>query len=81
MNGRFWIVIFDKCAFEFLMRIFGSFFLNQVCPSGLKVDGFHEFKRAHWRRCDVIILNVIIKQYKTFQFYIVFKEKYILYHL
>jgi hypothetical protein len=72
MNRRFWIIIFDKCSFEFLVSIFRAFFLNEVGPSRYKIDGLNELKRAHWRRCDVTILNVMIKQYKPFQFYIVF---------
>ena len=71
MNGRLRIIIFDKYAFEFLVRIFGAFFLNQVGPSELKVGGLHKFERAHW--CDVF--TIMIKQYKPFQFYIVIKLK------
>ena len=71
MNGRFWIVIFDKFAFEFLMCIFGAFFLNQVGPSRYKVDGFHKFERAHW--CDdFTVLLSRLNNIKRFNFILFF---------
>ena len=42
-----WVIIFDKRTLEFLMCIFGAFFLNQVYLSWHKVDRIYELKRAH----------------------------------
>jgi len=82
MNRRFWIIISYKCAFEFLMCIFGSFFLNQVFPSGYKVGMFHKFERAHWSgvAIEYYSFTILFKQYKPFQFYIV-TSKIIIYNI